>query len=333
MSQTHYYRPIPSETGTLTLAGGWVRFSQLELLSRKMPARVIDAGSLPDDVLDRLSRPRAPVLGLDMDTPRLMGIVNVTPDSFSDGGRWDGPGAAAAHGRSLVEAGADILDLGGESTRPGARQLPDDQEIARITPAIAALTGAVPISADTRKSAVARAALAAGAGMINDVSGLDFDPAMAATVAEAGVPVCVMHAQGTPETMQDDPRYDDVLLDVYDALEARITRAELAGIDRARIVIDPGIGFGKTQAHNLAILRRISLLHGLGCPILLGASRKRFIGSIGAAPDAASRGPGTLAITLAALAQGVQIHRIHDVAEIKQGLRLWRAVTIEAGTT
>ena len=162
--------------------------------------------------------------------------------------------------------------------------------------------------------------------MVNDVSGFDFDPGMAAAVADTGATVCLMHAQGLPGNMQDDPRYDDVLLDVYDALAQRIARAEAAGIARARIVIDPGIGFGKTLDHNLAILRRMSLYHGLGVPVLLGASRKRFVGTIGGADRAADRVPGTLALTLAAVAQGVQIHRVHDVAEMAQGLRLWQAL-------
>ena len=161
---------------------------------------------------------------------------------------------------------------------------------------------------------------------VNDVSGFDFDPALPGLVAETGVPVCLMHAQGLPETMQDDPRYGDVLLDVYDALAARIDRAVQAGIRRDRIVIDPGIGFGKTEAHNLAILRRMSLFHALGCPILLGVSRKRFIGTIGGAEVAADRGPGTLALTIEALSQGIQIHRVHDVAMMRQGLRLWSAL-------
>ena len=252
-----------------------------------------------------------------------MGIVNATPDSFSDGGSYDGAG----HARQLADEGAEILDIGGESTRPGALEVPVVEEIARVAPVIAAAHGLAAISVDTRKAAVARAALAAGAGMVNDVSGLDFDPALAGVVADAGVAICLMHAQGIPETMQDNPSYGDVLLDVYDALAERIARAASAGIPRDRIVIDPGIGFGKTQAHNLAILQRISLFHGLGCPVLLGVSRKRFIGSIGDAPKATDRFAGTLAVTLAGVAQGIQIHRVHDVAQTRQGIALWRAVT------
>lgn len=199
-------------------------------------------------------------------------------------------------------------------------------EIARIRPVITALAGRVAISADTRKARVAEAAVAAGAGMVNDVSGLDFDPDMGAFVAASGADLCIMHAQGLPETMQRDPTYGDVLLDVYDALAARIDRAITAGVSRDKIVIDPGIGFGKTLAHNMTILRRISLYHGLGVPVLLGVSRKRFIGTISGIDDPQKRGPGTLALTLAAVAQGIQIHRVHDAAEITQGLRLWSAL-------
>ena len=316
-----YYRPIPCETGRWQLAGGWVRFSRFELLSRGAAPLIVDRA--PEAVLEALTAPRPPLLGLGLDQPRIMGIVNATPDSFSDGGAYDG----AAQARRLAAEGADILDIGGESTRPGAREVPVADEIARITPAIAAGRDLAGISVDTRKAAVARAARAAGAGMVNDVSGLDFDPALAGLVAGAGVPLCLMHAQGIPETMQDNPSYGDVLLDVYDALAQRVTRAASAGIPRDRIVIDPGIGFGKTEAHNLAILQRISLFHGLGCAVLLGVSRKRFIGSIGGAEAASDRFAGTLAVTLAGIAQGIQIHRVHDVAQTRQGIALWRAVT------
>lgn len=324
MSDTRpYFRPLPLLSGgRWRLAGGPVGFSQFELLRRGAAPQLVDEA--PGDVLAALTAPRADLLGLSLDRPRIMGIVNATPDSFSDGGAYD----PAAQGRALLDQGADILDVGGESTRPGAAEMPAKDEIARILPMIRAVRGAR-ISVDTRKAPVAQAALEAGAAMVNDVSGFDFDPDLPGLVARTGVPVCVMHARGLPENMQADPRYDDVLLDVYDALEARIARAGAAGIGRDRIVIDPGIGFGKTQAHNLAILRRISLYHGLGCPILLGVSRKSLIGAVGKAAPASQRMPGTLALTLAAIAQGVQIHRVHDVAAIVQGLRLWQAVNQE----
>lgn len=324
MTAQIYYRPIPCDTGRWRLAGGWMRFSECELLRRGQPP--VRSADLPPEVLHRLTAPRAPVLGLAMDRPRIMAILNATPDSFSDGGLIRDGEDAIRRGRALVACGADILDIGGESTRPGAQEVPEDREIDRICPAIQGLHALAPVSADTRKARVARAAVAAGAGMVNDVSGLDFDPGMAGAVAETGAAVCIMHAQGLPDTMQDDPRYDDVLLDVYDALAARVRRALAAGIAPDRIVIDPGIGFGKTEAHNLAILRRISVYHGLGHPVLLGLSRKRFIGRIGGAEDPGSRLPGTLALTLAGIEQGVQIHRVHDVADINQGLRLWSAL-------
>jgi len=186
---------------------------------------------------------------------------------------------------------------------------------------------ATPISVDTRKAAVAGAALDAGASMVNDVSGLDHDPRMAALVAARGAPLCIMHSAGPPETMQDDPRYGDVVLDVFDALAARIETAEAAGIPRARLIVDPGLGFGKTLDHNLALLARISLFHSLGCPVLAGASRKGFIGRIGGAPSGPARAPGSIAGALALAAQGVQVLRVHDTSATKQALRLWRAAT------
>ena len=319
----HYFRPIPDLVGgRWRLAGGWAGFSRLERLSRDAPPSIVE--DAPAEVLSALTAPRPPVLGLTMDVPRIMGIVNVTPDSFSDGGRWD-VDFGLAHARALIDAGADMLDVGGESTRPGAAEIAVGDETARVVPAIRVFSAGIAVSVDTRKAAVARAAVAAGAGMVNDVSGLDFDPGMAAAVAETGAAVCIMHAQGVPGTMQNDPRYGDVLLDVYDALAERIARAEAAGIPRDRIVIDPGIGFGKTAAHNLAILRRISLFHALGVPVLLGVSRKRFIGTVAGVDQADRRDPGTLAVTLAAVAQGIQVHRVHDVVGIRQGLSLWQA--------
>jgi dihydropteroate synthase len=186
-------------------------------------------------------------------------------------------------------------------------------------------TSDVPISIDTRKAAVAMEALEAGAQVVNDVSGFTYDAALAPLAAQAGAPVCVMHSQGEPETMQDDPKYDHVLLDVYDFLAERVDRLEATGILRDQIVVDPGIGFGKTQAHNLALIKGLSLFHGLGCPILLGVSRKKFIGTIGKEPQANKRAPGSIAVALAGVAKGVQMLRVHDVAETAQALRLWQA--------
>ena len=323
--QTDAARP----PGALTLAGGWCWFDRVELLDRGGPGRIVAASDLPGDVLDRLCAPRAAVAGLAMDRPQIMGILNVTPDSFSDGGRFLGTGAALTQARAMADAGAAIIDIGGESTRPGAGDVPVSAEIARTVPLIAELVAggmATAISIDTRKAAVAQAALQAGAAMVNDVSAMAFDPGMAAAVAAAGVPVVLMHSRGAPATMQDDPAYDDVLLDVFDALAARIDAVVAAGVARRRIIIDPGIGFGKTAAHNLALLRGLSLFHALGLPLLLGASRKRFIGVIADEPVPDRRLPGSLAVALAAVAQGVQILRVHDVAETRGALALWAAI-------
>jgi len=329
-----YYRPLAQfdpvrPTGALPIAGGWCWFDRVVLCERGRQPRTIPAQQVPAPVLDAISRKRPDVAGIDLSSPRLMGILNVTPDSFSDGGAFVDPTVAQRHGRDLIAAGADILDIGGESTRPGAAEVSVEDEIARTAPVLAALRRAspIPLSIDTRKAAVARAALQAGATMVNDVSALGFDPQLAAVVARSGAPVCLMHAQGSPETMQDDPDYDDVLLDVFDVLEARIRVAEAAGIERSRIVIDPGIGFGKTLAHNLALLRGLALFHSLGCAILLGASRKRFIGTLANAPQTAQRMPGSVAVALAAVAKGVQIVRVHDIEATRQALTLWTAAT------
>jgi len=304
---------------------GWCWFTHVEILARSAPPRVVPVNELTDAERARFTSP--------VDAPRIMGILNTTPDSFSDGGAYDTHERAIAQGQALVAAGADMLDIGGESTRPGATPVSDEVEIDRTAPVIAGLRAAgvgAPISIDTRKSGVAAAALDAGATYVNDVSGFTFDAALAPLCAAREVPVCVMHAQGTPQTMQDSPVYDDVLLDVYDALAARIDALVALGIPRSRITADPGLGFGKTQSHNLAILNRISLFHGLGVPILLGASRKRFIGSIGNAPDPQARAPGSVAVALAAIAQGVAIIRAHDVADHAQAIALWRASVANA---
>ena len=283
---------------------------------------------LPSDPRDRLTAARPLLCGLVLDRPRIMGILNVTPDSFSDGGEVFAPAAALAAAVDMARH-ADILDIGGESTRPGARPVPLAEEINRTVPVIRAIRAAgitTPISIDTRNAAVARAALAAGADMVNDVSALTHDPDMAAVVAEAGVPVCLMHARGDPQTMQDDPRYDDVVAEVSDMLAERVASAQAAGIDRARIIVDPGIGFGKTVAHNMALLQHLAMLHDLGLPVLLGASRKRFIGALTGVERAGDRVAGSIAVALHGAAQGAHVLRVHDVAETRQALTMWQAL-------
>ena len=330
---TYYYRPIvrfgevPSSQ-SFPLAGGLCWFDKVAVHERGGGVRNILAADIPADVHRNLTRHRAPIAGLDMAAPRLMGILNVTPDSFSDGGQFDAPEAALRRAQTMRAEGAQIIDIGGESTRPGAAEVTVATEIARTAPIIAAIHAQsdVPISIDTRKSAVGAAAVSAGATLINDVAAFTYDPALADVAASAGVPVCIMHAQGTPENMQDDPTYDDVLLDVYDFLAERITAAVAAGIPRDQIVIDPGIGFGKTVAHNLILLRGIAIFHSLGCPILLGASRKRFISVIGGGDTANDRVSGSVAVALFAARRGVQILRVHDIFATKQALDLEWAI-------
>ena len=328
-----YYRPLvqigPSRPdAALTLAGGWGWFTHVEVLSRNAPARNIDADQVPAPILGRLTAARPDIAGLSMGRPQIMGILNTTPDSFSDGGQHADIGDAVAAGQAMQAAGADMLDIGGESTRPGAADVAPQEEINRTAPVIAALRAAgmdLPISIDTRKAAVAEAAIGMGANLVNDVSGFTFDPGLAPFCQKHGLPVCVMHAQGDPATMHLNPSYDDVLLDVYDALERQIAALEMTGIPRGAILADPGIGFGKTQEHNLALLARISLFHMLGTPLLLGVSRKKFIGTIGEAPEPRDRTAGSLAVGLAGLSQGVQMIRVHDVRETRQAVALWHA--------
>lgn len=332
-----YFRPLvqigPARpAAALPLAGGWGWFTHVEVLSRHAAARVVDAQTVPAASLARLTSPRPDVVGLSMDSPRIMGILNTTPDSFSDGGQFADGQVAVSAGLAMARSGADVIDIGGESTRPGASTVATEVEINRTAPVISGLRAAgmtLPISIDTRKAAVAEAAVAMGADMVNDVSGFTHDPGLAPFCQQSGVPVCVMHAQGDPETMHLNPTYDDVLLDVYDALERQISLLEQSGIPRGMIFADPGIGFGKTQAHNLALLTRISLFHGLGTPLLLGVSRKKFIGTLGQAPDVADRMPGSIAVALAGLSQGVQMVRVHDVGDTRQAVALWQAAHFE----
>jgi dihydropteroate synthase len=259
----------------------------------------------------------------------LMGIINVTPDSFYDGGKRFDPSKAIADGLGLVEAGADIVDVGGESTRPGAPPVSVEEELRRVLPVVQGLrrTVKVPISIDTYKAPVARAALTEGADIVNDISALRFDPEMGALLAREKVPVVLMHMQGTPQTMQAEPRYDDVLREVQDFLAARTEFALDAGVERNHIILDPGIGFGKTVDHNLILLRGLPSLASLGYPILVGASRKAFIGKIlDAKPD--ERLEGSVAAAVSAVFGGAQIIRAHDVKETRRALRVADAIRL-----
>jgi dihydropteroate synthase len=259
--------------------------------------------------------------------PAIMGVINVTPDSFSDGGDHLRPEAAIAYGLELERAGADIIDIGGESTRPGADPVTLDRELARVIPVIEGLRerSGVPISIDTMKSEVARRAVAAGADFINDVTALRHDPAMAGVIAEVGVPVCLMHMQGTPRTMQDNPQYADVVAEVSEFLVARAAYAEAQGIEARLICIDPGIGFGKTIEHNLTLLRDLERISGLGYPVLVALSRKRFLGQITGQAEK-ERVAGTVAGNLEAYRRGGWMFRVHDVGPNREALLVAAAV-------
>lgn len=267
-----------------------------------------------------------------LDRTRVVGIVNVTPDSFSDGGQHDSLDAAYAHALSLVEQGADMLDIGGESTRPGAADVPVEEEIRRVVPLIERLAAAttVPLSIDTSKPEVMRAAVAAGAGMINDVYALRREGALDAAAA-LGVPVCLVHMQGEPRGMQDAPDYDDVVGEVHRFLTDRLFSCELAGIDRRKVLVDPGFGFGKTLEHNLALLRATARFAELGAGAYIGVSRKSMIGEITGRSDPASRIHGSVAAALVAAQRGAVLVRAHDVAASVDALAVWAAV--KAGDT
>jgi dihydropteroate synthase len=256
-----------------------------------------------------------------------MGIVNVTPDSFSDGGLFLDPERAIAHGRALMAEGADILDVGGESTRPGAEAVAAEVELERTEPVVAALAAerGVPVSIDTSKAEVARAALAAGATIVNDVTALRADPELAAVCAQRGCELVLMHMQGRPRTMQDDPTYDDVVDEVRAFLADRIAVAVSAGVAEERIWVDPGIGFGKTAEHNLELLRRLGELRELGRPIVIGTSRKRFIGAL-TGREVGDRLGGTVASNVLALAAGADVFRVHDVLAVRQALEVAEAI-------
>jgi len=348
-----YLRPLAltespqAEAGAaVRLAGGLVYASRFALIERsegRITARTrltVDElrAALPDlspvvrEQWDNLRRIPAPLQcgprAIRLDQPQIMGILNVTPDSFSDGGQFmDDPQVAQAHGAAMLEAGAAILDVGGESTRPGAAAVWEGDELKRVVPVIerlAAMGGT--ISSDSRRLGVMEAALNAGAQMINDVSALRHDPRSLEFAARSGVPVVLMHAPGEGRDLHADGVYLDVVLDVFDWLAARRDAALTAGIARERIVLDPGIGFGKSLADNLALLNALPLFHALGQPLLLGASRKRLIGALANAAPAHQRLGGSLALALKGMEAGVQLLRVHDVAETVQARDLWRGL-------
>ncbi len=345
-----YLRPICAPAGVpgpaARIGGAWAGFDQVEVIQRdgaSATAARTDLAGLQawanalgasqrariGDLLAHLTDPRPALAGIAMDAPCLMGVLNVTPDSFSDGGDFAAAEDAIARGRALRAAGASILDIGGESTRPGSDPVAADDEAGRVLPVIEALAGGGVISIDSRKAAVMEKAVAAGAAVINDISALAGDEGSLSLAARLGVPVILMHCRGEPKTMQAAPAYDHPPGEIFDYLEARIAACEAAGISRGKIAVDPGIGFGKALEHNLAILSHLSLFHGLGCPVLIGVSRKSFIGHITGESAPKQRLPGSLAAMLAGLGQGVQMVRAHDIAETAQALAVWRAIHVD----
>ena len=327
------------------LASGWMAFTALRVIVRVEGRRVLEKLVPTDDfeaylhhflmphrekllvLLNALvsARPAMEWDGLSLmwDRPRVMGILNVTPDSFSDGGLFSSTNMAMTYARDMIAAGVDIIDVGGESTRPGAESVSTEDELARVLPVIDALSGeGCVLSIDTRQAAVMAEAVAHGAHMINDVNALEGDGAVD-EAAKSGRPVVLMHAQGDPRTMQDAPAYGDVLLDVYDYLEARIAACVAAGVAREAIIVDPGIGFGKTVGHNAALIEGLSIFHALGCPVMLGASRKSFIAKMSADEASDQRIGGSLAAMMMGVQQGVQLYRVHDVAMSVQAAQVF----------
>ena len=313
----------------LPLAGGPAAFPLARLIEDGRDLGIHAARDIPegwDEALRPLTRRASPFAGLPLDRPLVMGILNTTPDSFSNGGQHLDPRAAIAAGHAMLEAGADILDVGGESTRPGAPPVPPEEETARVLPVVRELAKAAVVSVDTRHPATMRAVLDAGAEIINDVTALRQDAQSLRVLAEARAPVVLMHMPVLdPRRMQDHTRYDDVVMDVARFLRQRVETAEALGIPRASIVVDPGLGFGKTVEQNLRLMNRLPLLLSIGCRVLVGASRKRFIGEVTRVEEPAARRAGSLAVAMAAAAAGASILRVHDVAETVQALRMWRA--------
>jgi len=336
-----WVRPVisASDHAGKKLAAGWATAQLFDVVSRDDTNRyqvtrmhedalmkAADDKNLAAAILDRLFAARPAFAGLDMAVPHIMGVINTTPDSFSDGGAHIAPATAIASGVAMWEAGASIIDVGGESTRPGAAAITRNQELARVLPPITGLARqSVRISIDTRHGEVMTRACAAGASIINDVEALQRGGALAAAVA-SGAPVIVMHMQGQPETMQKEPVYGFAPVEIYEFLEQRVAAAVTAGIPRSHIAVDPGFGFGKTVAHNLHVVNWLGLLHGLGVPVLFGASRKSTIGKLSKDEPADQRLAGSLVLAMAAFRQGAQIIRVHDVAETKQALAVEQAL-------
>jgi dihydropteroate synthase len=339
-----WIRPlVGAGDGGAVLGGGWTSAKQFDvvthaadgqqLITRMSEDAIIEQADNRNEavaVFDNIYKPRVDFAGLDMSKPHVMGVINTTPDSFSDGGVHLAPATAISSGVAMSRAGASIIDIGGESMRPGAEAITRNQELARVLPTISGLSRRnIRLSIDTRHAEVMTRACAAGAAIINDVEALRRDGAVDAAAA-CGAPVIIMHMQGQPETMQDEPYYDFAPVDIYQFFQERIEAAVAAGIAKSHIAVDPGFGFGKTVAHNLQILNWLSLFHGLGVPIMFGASRKSTIAKLSKGESADQRLAGSLVLAMAAYRQGAQILRVHDVAETVQALAVEQAL-LQAG--
>lgn len=334
-----YVEPVGFLTGSIAsravvagqalfLSGSGIAFTHIALLHRHAPATLVPVDAADPELLSPLIAERPLYAGLDLGTPRIMGILNVTPDSFSDGGKSLAVDVAVATAHRLVEEGADIIDVGGESTRPGADPVDPEEEWRRVGPVVRQLAeDGLIVSIDTRHALVMENALAAGAAIVNDVSALSFDPRSLDVVASSTAPVMLMHMRGVPKTMQAAPSYDHVALEIFDELKARVDACIDAGIAPERICVDPGIGFAKTPAHNMEALAHVALFHGLGLPLLLGVSRKGGLKAEWRPDQVPERRLGSsLAAGLSGIGHGVQFLRVHDVADTKQAITVWQAI-------
>ena len=312
-----------------TMYGSNTVFNSFRVVGRDKVSSIVSTSDVKEDFLNRfISKPNS-TLGLNFDSPVVMGILNVTPDSFYDGEGSFAEKQFVKKGLNLLEAGCCILDVGGESTRPGAKEIASSTEIKRVVGVINKIKKTAPsaiISVDTRKAIVAEKALLAGASIVNDISAGSFDKKMFSIVERHKAGMCLMHSQGLPENMQDKPHYENVLLDVYDYLEEKIDEAESKGISREKIIIDPGIGFGKSFKDNMEIIKNAGLFRGLGCPLMIGSSRKSFIGEIVGEKMPSARLAGSIAVMLKTLGKGVNVVRVHDVKETTDAIKVWNSL-------
>ena len=326
-----YYRPqvqldAQRPPNSLLICGGKFWFDQVEVITRSGSLGYRHVKEFPPQFFDEITSRRSALGNLNFKQPIIMGIVNLTPDSFSDGGKFNTKKRGINHAIKLHKEGADLIDIGGESTRPGSKVVNKKDEWNRINEILKTVVNKIPISLDTRKSEIMESGIKLGVKLINDVSGLSFDPKTIGVLKKYKIPFVIQHAIRTPENMQKNPKYNNELLDIYDFFEEKIKILRSKGIKHNNIILDPGIGFGKKLKHNMNLIRSISIFHSLGFPILVGNSRKRFIKDISKKNDSYTRIGGTISSSLYLMMQGVQILRIHDVNEVKQGIKVFNEI-------